>query len=192
MTEALKARIAEMQGRIKGRCPVAEVSADTQLFVSSDAVCRRLMDIAVPAPSDNFLEPSAGTGAILRAVQTAAPGIHCEAVERHIELARQLEKSFPAVSVHCLDFLSFAPQTRYSLIVMNPPFRNGADIHHIRHARDLLAPGGRLIAVCTDGPRQQRHLLPEATCSEKLPRGSFAYTGVATMILRIDAPASGA
>ncbi|WP_261658231.1 class I SAM-dependent methyltransferase, partial [Erwinia mallotivora] len=133
-------------------------------------------------------EPSAGTGAILRAVLDAAPGISCEAVEMHIALARQLATAFPAVPVHNQDFLHWSPETRYSLIVMNPPFRNGADIRHIRHAQSLLAPGGRLVAVCAAGSRQQRDLLPDAVHSERLPRGAFAYTDVATMIVRIDGP----
>jgi len=38
---------------------------------------------------------------------------------------------------------------------MNPPFENGADIKHIQHAMKMLKPGGRLVAICANGPRQQ-------------------------------------
>jgi 16S rRNA G1207 methylase RsmC len=34
---------------------------------------------------------------------------------------------------------------------MNPPFSNGQDIDHVRHAFDLLADGGRLIAIMSEG-----------------------------------------
>jgi 16S rRNA G1207 methylase RsmC len=38
---------------------------------------------------------------------------------------------------------------------MNPPFANGDDIKHITHA---LKPGGRLVAICANGPRQNDKL----------------------------------
>jgi len=35
---------------------------------------------------------------------------------------------------------------------MNPPFEKGQDIEHIRHAYELLAAGGRLVAIASEGP----------------------------------------
>ncbi|XVJ69965.1 MAG: PLxRFG domain-containing protein [Rhizobacter sp.] len=35
----------------------------------------------------------------------------------------------------------------YDRILMNPPFSDGRDIQHVRHAYDLLKPGGRLVAL---------------------------------------------
>ncbi len=35
---------------------------------------------------------------------------------------------------------------------MNPPFENGQEIDHVRHAFSLLAPGGRLVSVMSEGP----------------------------------------
>ncbi|HFU0184469.1 TPA: hypothetical protein ACGTRB_004924, partial [Escherichia coli] len=47
----------------------------------------------------------------------------------------------------------------------------------------LLRPGGVLVAVCLNGPRQQEKLLPFSDVREELPRGTFAYTSVPTMII---------
>jgi 16S rRNA G1207 methylase RsmC len=41
---------------------------------------------------------------------------------------------------------------------MNPPFANGDDIKHITHALKMLNPGGRLVAICANGPRQNDKL----------------------------------
>ena len=51
----------------------------------------------------------------------------------------------------------------------------------------LLRPGGVLVAVCLNGPRQQEKLLPFSDVREELPRGTFAYTDVPTMIIRLRA-----
>ena len=39
----------------------------------------------------------------------------------------------------------------YDRIVMNPPFSNNLDIQHVRHAYDLLRPGGRIVAIVGEG-----------------------------------------
>ncbi|ELP3961689.1 class I SAM-dependent methyltransferase, partial [Escherichia coli] len=51
----------------------------------------------------------------------------------------------------------------------------------------LLRPGGVLVAVCLNGPRQQEKLLPFSDVREVLPCGTFAYTRVPTMIIRLRA-----
>lgn len=187
MRTELSARIAQMQEKLSRLQPVAQVHADTQLFVSSEQVCRKLVTLADIRPGCRVLEPSAGTGAIIREVLATVPGIICQCVEMDTALAEYLSVTFPEVAITCADFLSCTPQAVYDRIIMNPPFRHGEDLKHIRHALKMLAPGGSLVAVCTNGPRQQREFKDIATHQEVLPRGAFAYTGVSTMIVRIDA-----
>jgi 16S rRNA G1207 methylase RsmC len=67
----------------------------------------------------------------------------------------------------------------YDRILMNPPFANGADIKHILHAIELLKPGGRLVAICADGPRQRDRLGPLAMLWIQLPHDTFADSGSA-------------
>ncbi|EFK3183951.1 DUF3560 domain-containing protein [Escherichia coli] len=101
--------------------------------------------------------------------------------------AKYLRENFNGVRVQCGDFMEWQPVQYYSRIIMNPPFIHGQDIRHILRAFSLLRPGGVLVAVCLNGPRQQEKLLPFSDIREELPRGTFAYTDVPTMIIRLRA-----
>ena len=123
-----------------------------------------------------------------QAVTAAASG--CEEPEKwqpKQELVRYLRENFNGVRVQCGDFMEWQPVQYYSRVIMNPPFSHGQDIRHILRAFSLLRPGGVLVAVCLNGPRQQEKLLPFSDVREELPRGTFAYTRVPTMIIRLRA-----
>ncbi len=74
---------------------------------------------------------------------------------------------------------------------MNPPFANADDIRHITHALKMLKPGGRLVALCANGPRQQDKLRPIVESLggswEELPADTFssAGTSVRTILLAV-------
>ncbi|WP_423454267.1 hypothetical protein [Ottowia sp. VDI28] len=93
----------------------------------------------------------------------------------------------------------------YDRIIMNPPFSKGRDIQHVRHAYDLLRPGGRLVAIMGEGAffhsnksaEDFRAWLDErGATNEKLPDGSFmdpalpVNTGVNARMVVIDKPAA--
>ncbi|EBZ4937776.1 class I SAM-dependent methyltransferase [Salmonella enterica subsp. enterica serovar Java] len=185
MHSELRDRIQAMRARLDGRTPVAEIRASSQLFVTPDPVCHQIIDLAEITDSDRILEPEAGTGAILRAIREVAPLARCDAVELNAALAAHLRAAFPGVNVWCGDFLEYQPENLYSKILMNPPFQHVQDIRHIQHALTLLESGGILTAVCLNGPRQQKILKPLADVWEPLPRGTFTYTDVSTVLLRI-------
>jgi 16S rRNA G1207 methylase RsmC len=98
-------------------------------------------------------------------------------------------------AVVCGDFLQCTTDAlwgTFDRIVMNPPFERGVDIAHIKHAMTFLKPGGRLVAICANGPRQRFHLKDSGLASEwiDLPAGTFKEqgTGVNTAMLVIDKP----
>ncbi|MBT3196238.1 MAG: PLxRFG domain-containing protein [Gammaproteobacteria bacterium] len=87
----------------------------------------------------------------------------------------------------------------YHRIVMNPPFEKGQDIEHVRHAHSLLKPGGRVVAIMSEGPffRKDKKAIAFREwledlggTSEQLPEGSFkeSNTGVNTRLVVIDKP----
>lgn len=133
------------------------------------------------------LEPSAGTGALLRAMPLNTTRIAIEIVQELTDLCRPL-----ATVVHCGDFLSFDPATaevdRFDRVVMNPPFANGADIKHILLAAKFLRSGGVLVAICANGPRQTEALKPLVSTWTELPDDTFAAQGtkVRTVLLTIN------
>ena len=122
-----------------------------------------------------------------RQIRDTAPGAMCDAVEINSGLVRYLRENFNGVRVQCGDFMEWQPVQYYSRVIMNPPFSHGQDIRHILRAFSLLRPGGVLVAVCLNGPRQEEKLLPFSDVREELPRGTFAYTDVPTMIIRLRA-----
>ena len=168
-----------------------KVVSAPQLFPTPAEIARQVIELARLEGGERVLEPSAGTGSLLDAI--SASGVLCEttAVEINHTLAEQLRARRPAPHfVECRNFLSLNGELGlFDRIVMNPPFENGSDIKHIRHALGKLKGGGRLVAVCANGPRQQEALKPIATDWIDLPAGSFKEQGtsVNTAIVVIDA-----
>lgn len=97
MHSQLRERIRLMRARLDNAAPVAEIRAESQLFVTPAPVCDRLVMLAEISNRDYILEPSAGTGAILRAIQDTAPGAMCDAVEINSGLVRYLRENFNGV-----------------------------------------------------------------------------------------------
>lgn len=171
---------------------VKVVVAD-QLYPTPAPVVTRMLEAAELKPGLRILEPSAGTGAIMQALADSGVDMHnVEAVELNHDLVAELQTRFPCVSQG--DFLEYGTHavSRFDRILMNPPFKNGADIRHIKHALTLLNPGGILVAMCAAGPRQQAALKPLAEASGgiwiPLPEGTFEGTNVHTALIKILRP----
>lgn len=166
-----------------------QIAIAPQLFPTPVDLAQRMVALANIAPGMRVLEPSAGTGRLLDALPSGADVV---AVEVMHGLAEQLRRRYPAATVITGDFLAVASSlsTKYDRILMNPPFEKAADIAHIKAAAALLAPGGRLVAICAGGPRQKDALEPLADLWEPLPDGTFeeAGTNVRTVLLTIEAP----
>lgn len=149
-----------------------------QLFPSPIELAERMVYLAHPGDDHKILEPSAGTGRLLDAIfSNGIETEQVEAVEIEYHLIQPLRDKHPGLTVHHDNFLTMAPEPRFDRILMNPPFKNGADILHIKHAYSFLAPGGRLIAICAGGPRQKQAFEECATFWEDLPDGTFKDEG---------------
>ncbi|MFY3590617.1 MULTISPECIES: TRM11 family SAM-dependent methyltransferase [Achromobacter] len=180
--EVRRARILGLSHNLQaGVHPIAA----NQLFVSGAALADQVVTLADIRPGARVFDPSAGTGDLLAAATRIRPGVQLLAVEIDARLAAGLRARMPEASVTVADFLEVDPAALglVDRIVMNPPFRNGADIKHIEHARRFLAPGGRLVAICANGPRQQESLRPGVLAAggswEPLPSDAFKHAGTA-------------
>jgi phospholipid N-methyltransferase len=152
-----------------------KVVSTPQLFPTPPEIARRVVELADIRPRMAVLEPSAGTGALLDAISQDAS---VTAVEVNAALAESLRARYPRAEVRCADFLALGEELgQFDRVVMNPPFGRGADIEHIRHAFRMLKPGGRLVAVCANGPRQQEVLGEICSAWIELPAGSFKEEG---------------
>lgn len=168
---------------------VVVVQAD-QLFPTPDALADRLVALADVQNGHRVLEPSAGTGAIVRAIRRAAPEADVTAWEINAELAR-------ASGATHMDFLLANENLRFDRVVLNPPFAGGADVEHVTRAFGMLKSGGRLAAIMSAGVKFRddaktksfRALVAESGGQlEDLPEGSFANAGtnVRTVIVQLD------
>lgn len=178
-SEDRAAAFVGMQAALKQDIRVVAVP---QLFPTPKALAARVADLADIHPGHDVLEPSAGTGALLGAMGCRMFGHDPErgsvtAVEVVAQLAEQLRQDFPLTKVLTADFTACNDLGQFDRIVMNPPFAKGADFRHIEHAAGKLRPGGRLVAICANGPRQIERLRPQAIIWEALPPGSFRDSG---------------
>jgi len=150
-----------------------------QLFPTPPDLAERMVNFAEINPGDRVLEPSAGTGNIIDTILGLNVDCWIEIVEKNLSLVDVLASKYHK-PVICGDFLEktlFELGGKFDKIIMNPPFENGSDILHIKHALTFLKPGGRLVALCANGPRQQKELKPLAAYWEDLPEGTFKNAG---------------
>ncbi len=167
-------------------------------FPTPAEIAHRAVVAAQIEPGMRVLEPSAGHGALAEEARAAGGKVHC--FELLIENVVELERR--NLSVAAGDFLAQEPERVYDRIVMNPPFAKQADIKHVLHALQFLKPGGRLVAIMSNGStfRTDRRttefnaaLASFGASVEKLPDGAFKESGtmVATILVTIDLPTPG-
>ncbi len=126
-----------------------------QLFETPEALARRMVELADIEPhSSACLEPSAGPGRIVHGLMAAQPW-QIVAVEIDADNVAALQASGAECWIEQADFLEWKipgdyPMDQFDVIVMNPPFRANQDVRHVRRAFDLLAPGGRLVAIVSE------------------------------------------
>ncbi len=68
------------------------------------------------------LEPSAGSGEFLADAIARYPEATTDAVELNTDLAEAIAEANPEASIYNMDFLEYESETKYDLIVGNPPY----------------------------------------------------------------------
>jgi hypothetical protein len=194
-TEAKAEEMAEMRPRFErlaNKESAPRVVSAFNLFQTPEPLAARLAGMLPNI--GRTLEPSAGLGRLYRAVRALDASAHVTLVDSSPECCGELYKITEADTNARLvqgDFLEQSPSKLglFDSIIMNPPFKMWRDIKHVVHAQKFLCPGGRLVALCANGPRQREKLQPIASEWYDLPAGSFkeSFTNVAAALLVIDA-----
>jgi 16S rRNA G1207 methylase RsmC len=129
----------------------------------------------------NVLEPSCGDGRILDAVSDYVrkvsynrPSVKTVGVE--VDPGRAAQAKAKGHAVMCANFLNVAPDSRFDLVLMNPPFAGKHYLKHINHALRFLKPGGTLAAVLPLNA-WDAGTLPAGGHWEHLPVASFSECG---------------
>lgn len=154
------------------------------------------------------LEPSAGEGALVRALfEAGAKSVTAIEVDaaRHARLSDIPHPFGTTLSTRRANFLTVtALPATYDTVVMNPPFCGTHWMQHVLHAWDFLRPGGTLLAilpVTAETGDSKRHETFRAWAQAQggryaprpftdLPPESFAASGtrINTVVLRLTKP----
>ncbi len=161
-----------------------------QYFPTPREIGDRMCEMAEINEHSRVLEPSAGEGALVKAIIAAgAQSVYC--VELNPAMIMDLEKLSCAdtiVAVHCGDFLAAGLGEKINMdrVVMNPPFSRQQDIDHIREAYNVLALGGVLVSIVSESPFFRTNKKSTEFCEwlrdkvvdvVQLPEGAFKSSG---------------
>ena len=94
---------------------------------------------------DTVLEPSAGRGALVKAIHRACPSVMVECYELMPE-NREFLHTLSNVILLDEDFTKDSVGS-YTKIIANPPFSGNQDIEHVRLMYERLEEGGTLAAI---------------------------------------------
>lgn len=119
-----------------------------QFFATPDKLADKLVELAEVKEGERVLEPSAGQGAIIKAINRAVPGLMVECFEAMPINQIILKKVDTAVFIG-EDFLKANEPEGFDKIVANPPFAKNQDIDHIRKMYELLKSGGRIVSIAS-------------------------------------------
>lgn len=168
-----------------------------QFFETPDALADTMAARLMAVPGHFILEPSAGRGALIRAVHRVIPGAVITAYELMPE--NQAFLRIPKVVVAGYDFLQTTDEDMFHRIIANPPFSKNQDIDHIYRMFQVLRPGGRLVTLASNHwriskngkEREFQAFLDRVNADiEDVPAGTFAESGtqVSACMITIDKP----
>lgn len=118
-----------------------------QFYPTPVHLVEKMMDMVDWSKVQFALEPSAGKGDLAQGIRNRMKQdkhpFQLDCVEIDPDLRAVLrERGF---HVAANDFLTWDAQTRYDLIAMNPPFKDGDK--HLLHALDLMKHGGQIVCL---------------------------------------------
>lgn len=114
----------------------------------AEVVKRHLLSQVLIDETSRVLEPSAGDGAIVRALLSLRAQVDAVEVDPgRVAQLRAISQVWQRLSVHHGNFLQLQPRPRYTHVIMNPPFAGTHYMQHVMHGFEFLAPGGTLVAL---------------------------------------------
>ena len=183
--------LEEIAGGVK-----RNIKKEFQFYGTSDELSDELVVLANITEKDIILEPSAGQGAIIKAIQRVIPKklVHwCELMSENQTHLRKISNA----ELVCEDIFEHKIKNFYDKIVANPPFSKNQDIDHVMKMYDLLKKGGRLVSIMSSHWKTSknkketefREFIKKTKATVKdVEAGAFKQSGtnVATVIVVID------
>lgn len=122
-------------------------------FFTPHAVCRLMVELAAPTPSDRVADFCCGMGNFFNWL---APGTYAYGCELDIKAAKVARFLYPEAEIECRDIHFINPENKFDVVFGNPPFNlkwsmEGKDIlsqlYYCIKAAKFLNPGGLLMIV---------------------------------------------
>lgn len=126
------------------------IKKEYQFFATPDDLADIMVEHADLEYSDQILEPSAGQGAIVKAINQNHWFVHPDRVECYEIMNINRTKLRNSGIEHKMlgnDFLQAPDEPLYDKIIANPPFSKNQDIDHIYKMYSLLKDGGRIVTL---------------------------------------------
>lgn len=119
-----------------------------QFFGTPDFLADKLVLLAEINNGDVILEPSAGQGAIIKAINKVCKNTpDCfELMDVNVLVLKNSGLEFNLIGD---DFLQ-NKGLKYNKIIANPPFNKNQDIDHLREMYNLLFDNGRLVCITSE------------------------------------------
>lgn len=119
-----------------------------QFFATPEKLADELVYLADLKQHDTILEPSAGQGAIVKAINKVVDVVpDCfELMDVNTLILKKSGLSFNLIGE---DFLKNEGKT-YSKIIANPPFTKNQDIDHLKEMYNCLSSGGKLVCITSE------------------------------------------
>jgi hypothetical protein len=119
-----------------------------QFFATPEKLADELVYLADLKSYDTVLEPSAGQGAIIKAINKVCevkPDCY-ELMDLNTVILNKTDLNFNLIGQ---DFLKNKGKT-YSKIIANPPFSKNQDIDHLKEMYNCLSRGGKLVCITSE------------------------------------------
>lgn len=179
---------------------VMPVQNKGEYFPTPKALADEMAQALEPMEDRTYIEPSAGSGALVAAVLKKQPKANVIAVEfnpLNVAMLRERFKGDERVEIVEANFEDWRPHELADGVIMNPPFQQAKE--HIRRAESMVKPGRPLVTIAPANIKFGRrnwkdknidvlldYLRRNGSFVAELPSNSFAEsgTGVETLLMR--------
>jgi hypothetical protein len=184
---------SELLGRVQAGEKV-NLKKDFQFFGTPDELADRLVSLAKITTEDMILEPSAGDGSILKAIQRSIDYlIHMPCYYELMPQNRLKLEEIDFIDDLGEDFMTHN-SLKFDKIIANPPFTKHQDIEHLRHMYDHLLTEGTVVCITSISWMQGTQKKPTAFrdwladdaegTSDNFDWGQFSRIGTDTQFYR--------
>lgn len=118
-------------------------------FFTPHEICRDMVDMLSPQPSEMILDMCCGMGNFFNHLPNQRNAHGFDIDPKAVAVARHL---YPDADIKQCDIQQFAPESRYDVIIGNPPFNlkfgiKASQVYYIDKAYDALNPAGILMLI---------------------------------------------